>query len=27
MLSITVEGPDAWKVARKKDGRVLLIGN
>ena len=24
MLSVTVEGPDSWKVARKKDGRVLL---
>jgi hypothetical protein len=26
-LSITVEAPDAWKVVRKKDGRVLLNGN
>jgi hypothetical protein len=25
-LSVTVEGPDAWKVVRKKDGRVLLTG-
>ncbi len=24
MLSVTVEGPDSWKVVRKKDGRVLL---
>src|SRR5882762_10265192 len=24
MLSVTVEGPDAWKVVRKKDGRMLL---
>jgi hypothetical protein len=24
MLSVTVEGPDNWKVVRKKDGRVLL---
>jgi hypothetical protein len=24
MLSVTVEGPDTWKVVRKKDGRVLL---
>jgi hypothetical protein len=23
-LSITVEGPDTWKVVRKKDGRTLL---
>jgi hypothetical protein len=26
-LSVTVEGPDAWKVVRKKDGRMLLTGN
>jgi hypothetical protein len=26
MLAVTVEGPDAWKVVRKKDGRVLLTG-
>jgi hypothetical protein len=25
-LSVTVEGPDAWKVVRKKDGRTLLTG-
>jgi len=25
-LSITVEGPDTWKVVRKKDGRTLLTG-
>lgn len=25
-LSVTVEGPDAWKVIRKKDGRMLLTG-
>src|SRR5215813_129644 len=24
MLSVTVEGPDSWKVVRKKDSRVLL---
>jgi hypothetical protein len=24
MLSVAVEGPDSWKVVRKKDGRVLL---
>lgn len=24
MLSVTVEGTDAWKVVRKKDGRMLL---
>ncbi|HET6176402.1 MAG TPA: hypothetical protein VFE61_05680 [Candidatus Sulfotelmatobacter sp.] len=24
MLSVTVEGPDTWKVVRKKDGRMLL---
>lgn len=24
MLSVTVEGPDSWKVVRKKDGRTLL---
>jgi hypothetical protein len=23
-LSVTVEGPDTWKVVRKKDGRMLL---
>ena len=27
MLSVTAEGPDTWKVVRKKDGRVLLTGN
>jgi hypothetical protein len=26
-VSITVEGPDAWKVVRKKDGRTLVMGN
>lgn len=26
-LSVTPEGPDAWKVVRKKDGRMLLTGN
>ena len=26
MLSVTVEGPDGWKVVRKKDGRVMLTG-
>jgi len=26
-LSVAVEGPDAWKVVRKKDGRTLLTGN
>jgi hypothetical protein len=26
-LSVTVEGPDAWKVVRKKDGRMLLTAN
>jgi len=25
-LSVTVEGADAWKVVRKKDGRMLLTG-
>jgi hypothetical protein len=25
-LSVTVEGPDTWKVVRKKDGRTLLTG-
>ena len=25
-LSITVEGPDTWKVVRKKGGRTLLTG-
>ena len=24
MLSVTVEGPDSWKVVRKKDGRIML---
>jgi hypothetical protein len=26
-VSITVAGPDNWKVVRKKDGRTLLSGN
>jgi hypothetical protein len=26
-VSITVAGPDNWKVVRKKDGRMLLMGN
>jgi hypothetical protein len=26
-LSVTVEGPEAWKVVRKKDGRMLLTAN
>jgi hypothetical protein len=26
-VSITVAGPDNWKVVRKKDGHVLLTGN
>jgi len=26
-LSVTVERPDAWKVVRKKDGRMLLTAN
>ena len=26
-VSITVAGPDNWKVVRKKDGRTLLTGN
>lgn len=26
-LAVTVEGPEAWKVVRKKDGRILLTGN
>jgi hypothetical protein len=25
-LAVTVEGPNAWKVVRKKDGRILLTG-
>jgi hypothetical protein len=25
-LSVSVEAPDRWKVVRKKDGRILLIG-
>ena len=25
-LSITVEGPDTWKVVRKRDGRTMLTG-
>lgn len=24
ILSATIEGPDSWKIVRKKDGRVLL---
>ena len=27
MLSVTAEGPDIWKVVRKKGGRMLLTGN
>jgi len=26
-LSVAVEGPDAWKVIRKRDGRMLLTAN
>lgn len=26
-LSVTVLGPDSWKVVRKKDGRMLLTAN
>jgi hypothetical protein len=26
ILSVTVLGPDSWKVVRKKDGRILLTG-
>jgi hypothetical protein len=26
-LAVTVEGPDSWKVVRKKDGRMLLTAN
>lgn len=26
-LAVTVEGPEAWKVVRKKDGRMLLTAN
>jgi hypothetical protein len=26
-LAVTVEGPDTWKVVRKKDGRMLLTAN
>ncbi len=25
-VSVTIEGPDAWKVVRKKDGRTLVTG-
>jgi len=25
-LSITVEGPDTWKIVRKRDGRTMLTG-
>jgi hypothetical protein len=25
-LSVIIEGPDSWKVIRKKDGRILLTG-
>src|SRR5579859_1725399 len=25
-LSVTAEGPDSWKVVRKKDGRILITG-
>jgi len=27
MLSVTAEGPDSWKVVRRKDGRMLLTAN
>lgn len=27
MLSVTAEGPNSWKVVRKKDGRMLLTAN
>lgn len=26
-VSVTIEGPEAWKVIRKKDGRMLLTAN
>jgi hypothetical protein len=26
-LSVTVQGPDTWKVVRKKDGRMLITAN
>lgn len=26
-VSVTIEGPDSWKVVRKKDGRILLTAN
>lgn len=26
-LAVTAEGPEAWKVVRKKDGRMLLTAN
>jgi len=26
-LSVTAEGPDAWKVVRKRDGKVVITGN
>ena len=26
-LSVTIEGPDSWKVVRKKDGHVLLTAD
>lgn len=26
-VSVTIEGPDAWKIVRKKDGRTILIAN
>jgi hypothetical protein len=25
-LSVTIEGPDSWRVVRKKDGHILLTG-
>ena len=27
MLAVTVEAPDKWKVVRKKDGHIELVGN
>jgi hypothetical protein len=26
-LSVSIEGPDSWKVVRKKDGRIIITAN
>src|ERR1700730_13941995 len=26
-LSVSIEGPDSWKVVRKKEGRIIITAN